>query len=93
MVNERDRQRPERAALLDSVAERTNVRVATYADRSFNYSQVNNLAAAKARGDILCFLNDDTEVISLDWLGQLVARVSLPQAAAAVLDALVRNRN
>ena len=83
MVNERDRQIPERGALLDSMAERPNVQVAAYADRPFNYSWVNNLGAAGASGDILCFLNDDTEVITPDWLDQLVARVSLPRVAAA----------
>ena len=83
MVNERDRKMPDRAALLDSIAERPNVQVADYADRPFNYSWVNNFGAARASGDILCFLNDDTEVITTDWLDQLVARVSLPQVAAA----------
>ena len=29
-------------------------------DQPFNYSQVNNVAAAGARGDVLVFLNDDT---------------------------------
>ena len=83
MVNERDRQLPERDAFLSDLAKRPNVQVATYADRPFNYSWVNNLGAAKTPADILCFLNDDTEVITADWLDVLVARVSLPRVAAA----------
>jgi GT2 family glycosyltransferase/glycosyltransferase involved in cell wall biosynthesis len=83
MVNERDRQLSERDAFLRDLAKRPNVQVATYADRPFNYSWVNNLGAAKTPAGILCFLNDDTEVIAADWLDVLVARVSLPGVAAS----------
>jgi GT2 family glycosyltransferase len=83
LVSERVRQLPERGVLLNKVGKRPNVRIIEYPDRPFNYSWVNNLGATQASGDILCFLNDDTEVIAADWLDQLIARVSLPQVAAA----------
>jgi GT2 family glycosyltransferase len=38
----------------------------------FNYSRLNNLAAREASGDLLCFLNNDVEMIDNDWLGLLV---------------------
>ena len=41
-------------------------------DEPFNFSRLNNLAAARASGDVLCFLNNDTEVISPDWLEEMV---------------------
>jgi GT2 family glycosyltransferase len=34
----------------------------------FNYSAINNRAAAVARGQLLCLLNNDIEVIGPDWL-------------------------
>jgi GT2 family glycosyltransferase len=37
-------------------------------DEPFNYSALNNAAAATARGDHLVLLNNDTEVIGRDWL-------------------------
>lgn len=37
----------------------------------FNWSHLNNLAAADAKGDVLVFLNNDTEVIGGDWLHRL----------------------
>lgn len=40
-------------------------------DAPFNYSELNNIGARKSRGDILLFLNDDTEVISPDWLQRM----------------------
>ena len=42
-------------------------------DEPFNFSRLNNLAAARARGEVLCFLNNDIEVISADWLEELVS--------------------
>ena len=42
-------------------------------DEPFNFSRINNLAAARARGSLLCFLNNDTEVISPDWLEEMVS--------------------
>ena len=42
-------------------------------DEPFNFSRVNNLAAARARGTVLCFLNNDTEVIATDWLEEMVS--------------------
>ena len=53
-----------------------------YPDRPFNYSWVNNWAASQASGDLLCFLNDDTTIITLDWLERLAARASLPGVGA-----------
>jgi O-antigen biosynthesis protein len=39
--------------------------------RPFNYSAVNNYAASLASGDVLLFLNDDTEVTDPGWLREL----------------------
>ena len=39
---------------------------------SFNYSAINNFAVTHTKGDYLCFLNNDIEVISKDWLGSLM---------------------
>lgn len=44
----------------------------------FNWSHLNNLAAAEARGDVLVFLNNDTEVISRDWLQRLCENALRP---------------
>ena len=71
-----------RAAYRDVLGD-ARVRALTYQAGSFNYSWVNNFGAAEARGSLLCFLNDDVEVISEDWLDTLVARVSLDGVAAA----------
>ena len=52
---------------LDAVARRTGrVTVLDYRG-DFNFSAMNNLAAAEAGGDILCFLNNDTVFLTEDW--------------------------
>lgn len=42
------------------------------ADMEFNWSALNNLAARDARGRVLIFLNNDTEIVTSDWLRRLV---------------------
>lgn len=39
---------------------------------AFNYSAVNNLGAAKAEGEYLLFLNNDTQVITVNWMEELL---------------------
>ncbi|PHX57425.1 glycosyl transferase family 2 [Tychonema bourrellyi FEM_GT703] len=41
-------------------------------DIPFNFSKINNYAASKAEGDYLLFLNNDTEVITPDWIDAMV---------------------
>src|SRR5829696_1878842 len=44
----------------------------------FNYSAVNNAAASGARGEVLVFLNDDTELLDPGWLRELVSWTRQP---------------
>jgi GT2 family glycosyltransferase len=48
----------------------------------FEYSGVNNWAARRAVGDFLLFLNNDTKVLSRDWLQAMVEYAQLPQIGA-----------
>ena len=47
-------------------------------DRPFNFSALNNLAAHEARGDVLCLMNDDVEVMNMEWLDEMVALLLQP---------------
>lgn len=38
----------------------------------FNYSAINNFAVRESRGEILLFMNNDTEVIAPDWIEQML---------------------
>lgn len=50
--------------------------------RSFNYSRLNNLAAAGATSDLLVLLNNDTEIVAGDWLRRLAAYAMQPGIGA-----------
>ncbi len=61
----------------DELRELEKVRVVEYSggkgpEGSFNYSAVNNFGAAQAQGEYLLFLNNDTQVISVNWLEELL---------------------
>ena len=51
------------------------------ADIPFNWSQLNNIGRQHARGQVLLFLNNDTEVITPDWLQRLMEYALLPDVA------------
>ncbi len=51
-------------------------------DIPFNFSTLNNRAASLARGDYLLFLNNDTEVITPDWVERLLGHAAKPWAGA-----------
>ena len=53
------------------IQENPNVRVITYKG-DFNYSKINNLGVSKARGEYIILLNNDTSVISLDWIEEML---------------------
>lgn len=69
----------ERAAL--AALDRHPVVVLPFAE-TFNFSRANNLGASHARGEYLLFLNNDTEVITPDWLERLVFNLQQDDVAA-----------
>jgi GT2 family glycosyltransferase len=82
-------QRTETRALITEWQQREpqRFRVLAYAG-PFNFSHINNLAAAQARGQFLVLLNNDTEVLSPTWLDDLAGYAAQPHAGAvgAVLE-------
>ncbi|HKU19078.1 MAG TPA: glycosyltransferase family 2 protein [Candidatus Saccharimonadales bacterium] len=53
-----------------------------YYDEPFNYSAVNNFGRKQATGDYIVLLNNDTEVINGEWLGELIGVAAQPWAGA-----------
>jgi GT2 family glycosyltransferase len=49
---------------------------------SFNFSKLNNTAARQATGDVLVFLNNDTQVLNAEWLKELVVNAIRPEIGA-----------
>lgn len=47
-------------------------------DLPFNFAAINNFAVEHARGEVLAFVNNDVEVISGDWLEEMVSHAMRP---------------
>ena len=62
--------------------EHSNIRVIRD-DRPFNYSQLNNNAVQYTNGELIGLINNDIEVISPDWLGEMVS-IALQKNVGAV---------
>jgi len=48
-------------------------------DIPFNFHTLNNIGARLGTGDIYLFLNNDTEVITPDWLERMIGQVQRPE--------------
>lgn len=48
-------------------------------DSGFNYSAINNFGASYAKGDYFVLLNNDIEIITPDWLEQMLGNCQRPE--------------
>lgn len=71
IVVENNSQTPEIEKYYQELEGEERVKVIRY-QGSFNYSAVNNLGASQAEGDYLLLLNNDTQVISVNWMEELL---------------------
>jgi GT2 family glycosyltransferase len=72
--------------LLDGLRWSAKTKVVKHPGR-FNFSAMINMAAGEASGSILCLLNNDTEVISADWMETMAGH--LVQDDVGVVGALL----
>ncbi len=64
---------PEIFEYYESLKECENIRVVSFdCGGSFNYSAVNNFGVENARGDYILLLNNDTQVITVNWMEELL---------------------
>jgi len=62
-----------------------------YYDYPFNYSAMNNFAASKTSSDYILFLNNDTEIISGEWLSAMLEHVQRNEVGAVGGKLLFKN--
>lgn len=51
-------------------------------ERPFNYSALNNAAVKLAKGELVALINNDIEVITPDWLSEMVSHAIRPEVGA-----------
>ena len=82
VIVENNSRSPELFAYYDTLRRaHENVRVVTW-EGKFNYSAVNNYGARFCTGDYLLLLNNDTEVITSDWIQEMLMFAQRPDVGA-----------
>ena len=72
---------PEALAYLLELDHHDRVRVLRY-DAPFNYSAINNWGVGQCDGAVIGLVNNDIEVISNDWLEEMVSQALRPEVGA-----------
>lgn len=87
-----DNQSTEAATLayLEAIEKDSRIHVLRY-DKPFNYSAINNFSVAHANGELLALLNNDVEVITHDWLTEMVSHAIRPGIGAVGAKLLYSN--
>jgi glycosyltransferase involved in cell wall biosynthesis len=72
---------PESVAYLASLSKRPGIRVIR--DKSpFNFSRLSNTGVAQSKGEVVCLLNNDIEVITPDWIEEMLSFAIKPDVGA-----------
>lgn len=71
IIVENNSEQQETFAYYKKIEQRDNVRI-VYWDKEFNYSAINNFGVREAKGEYLLLLNNDTEVITPEWIEELL---------------------
>lgn len=81
LVIENNSTMPETFACYRELEKDEKIRILSY-EGEFNYSAINNFAAGQAKGEYFLLLNNDTEVISPDWMEELLMYAQRPDVGA-----------
>ena len=65
----------------DELKNNPRIKVVTY-DGAFNYSKVNNFGVSHCTGDYVLLLNNDTQVITINWIEELLMYAQRPDIGA-----------
>lgn len=73
IIVDNDSKEPCTRVYLDKLAENERVRVVRFSG-AYNFPAINAVAVSEARGTYLCLLNNDTEVVSPEWLARMISQ-------------------
>lgn len=72
---------PSAVRYLDELRGDARIRIVR-SDAPFNFSRLVNLGAARAAGEYVLLLNNDTQVIAPEWMDEMVSFARLPEVGA-----------
>lgn len=79
LIIENNSEQEETFACYRELEKDPRIRILTYPGTTFNYSAINNFGVQQAKGDYLLFLNNDIEVITPDWIEQMLGNCQRPE--------------
>lgn len=88
LIIDNDSREPETLAYFKSIPHRV-LNVATPA--GFNFAEINNVAVSHVKTEYFLLLNNDTEVITPEWLGEMMGFARLPGVGAVGAKLLYQN--
>lgn len=81
LVVDNNSDEPDVLSYLDSLSSNPRIRIIRD-NRPFNFSALNNAAVDVAKGQLVGLINNDIEVISPDWLTEMVSHALRPEVGA-----------
>jgi len=72
LIVDNESEQDETIGFLAEIDRTPNIQVLKY-EQAFNYSAINNFAVSQARGSIIALVNNDIEVISPEWMSEMVS--------------------
>ena len=79
LIIENNSEQEETFACYRELEKDPRIRILTYPGKTFNYSAINNFGVQQAKGEYLLFLNNDIEVITPDWIEQMLGNYQRPE--------------
>lgn len=67
-----------------------NIKILKY-DKPFNFAAMNNYAVNEAKGDFIILLNNDTEVVTDNWVRKMVSYAQFPEVGSVGAKLLYSN--
>ena len=69
-----------------------NIKIEKYEMSIFNYSKLNNFGASKASGEYFVFLNNDTKIITNNWLETIISNCQREEIGAIGAKLIYKNK-
>lgn len=68
------------------------IKIETCNLEKFNYSELNNFGVSKASGEYFVFLNNDTKIITTDWLENIISNCQRKEIGAIGAKLIYKNK-
>jgi GT2 family glycosyltransferase len=82
LIVENNSSNPEIFAYYEELKQQADIRILTWKGE-FNYSAINNFGVSRAKGQYYLLLNNDVEVITPDWIQEMLMYVQQSENGAA----------